>query len=215
MQLFWTGCVKAITGYDDLVGRLLLLAVLAEDDRTHCSWFETSVWGVQQYFDGYNISVRGLYILTKINAWLNVIVNNVLLQKIPVNFLMCLITWNRYLLNFKNSISCTSKSWTVDAAVLNRLRKCCNRIWRSCWSVVTLGCPGRGRSNTDESRFCILNADGRRRVWRRQNERLAACCINEVDRWGGANVMIWAAVSFRYKSPPCCVWTCVILLEDP
>jgi hypothetical protein len=32
-------------------------------------------------------------------------------------------------------------------------------------------------------------------------ERLAAYCINEVDRWGGANVMIWAAVSFRYKSP--------------
>jgi hypothetical protein len=38
-------------------------------------------------------------------------------------------------------------------------------------------------------------------VWRRQHERLAACCINEVDRWDGANVMIWAAVSFRYKSP--------------
>jgi hypothetical protein len=54
---------------------------------------------------------------------------------------------------------------------------------------------------SDESRFCILNADGRIRVWRRQNERLAACCINEIDRWGGANVMIWAAVSFRYKSP--------------
>ena len=54
---------------------------------------------------------------------------------------------------------------------------------------------------SDESRFCISNADGRIRVWRRQNERLAACCINEVDRWGGANVMIWAAVSFRYKSP--------------
>ena len=54
---------------------------------------------------------------------------------------------------------------------------------------------------SDESCFCISNADGRIRVWRRQNERLAACCINEVDRWGGANVMIWAAVSFRYKSP--------------
>ena len=52
MQLFWTGCVNAVTGYDDLVGRLLLLVVLGEDDRTHCSWFETSVWGVQQYFDG-------------------------------------------------------------------------------------------------------------------------------------------------------------------
>jgi hypothetical protein len=37
-------------------------------------------------------------------------------------------------------------SLAVDAAVLNWLRKCCSRIWRSCWSVVTLGCPGRGRS---------------------------------------------------------------------
>jgi hypothetical protein len=45
---------------------------------------------------------------------------------------------------------------------------------------------------SDESRSCILNADGRIRVWKRQNERLDACCINEVDRWGGANVMIWA-----------------------
>jgi hypothetical protein len=54
---------------------------------------------------------------------------------------------------------------------------------------------------SDESCFYISNADGRIRVWRRQNENLAACCINEVDRRGGANVMIWAAVSFRYKSP--------------
>ena len=54
---------------------------------------------------------------------------------------------------------------------------------------------------SDESCFCISNADGRIRVWRRQNERLAACCIYEVDRWGGTIVMNWAAVSFRYKSP--------------
>jgi hypothetical protein len=39
-------------------------------------------------------------------------------------------------------------SLAVDTAVLNRLRKFCSRIWRSCWSVVTLGCPGRGRSDT-------------------------------------------------------------------
>jgi hypothetical protein len=39
-------------------------------------------------------------------------------------------------------------SLAVDAAVLKRLRKCYSRIWRSCWSVVTLGCPGRGRSDT-------------------------------------------------------------------
>ena len=51
-------CCKS--SYDDLVGRLLLLVVLAEDDRTHCSWFETSVWGVQQYFDG-NWIVKQLF----------------------------------------------------------------------------------------------------------------------------------------------------------
>jgi hypothetical protein len=58
-----------------------------------------------------NASLENIFILLKfqkkINAWLNLIVNNVLLKKIQVNFLMCLITWNRYLLNFKNSISCT------------------------------------------------------------------------------------------------------------
>jgi hypothetical protein len=48
------------------------------------------------------LSLENIFFLLKFpqknNAWLNVIVNNVLLQKIPVNFLMCLITWNRYLL---------------------------------------------------------------------------------------------------------------------
>jgi hypothetical protein len=34
---------------------------------------------------------------------------------------MCLITWNRYLLNFKNSISCTCKSWTGNMNFLNPL----------------------------------------------------------------------------------------------
>jgi hypothetical protein len=42
-------------------------------------------------------------------------------KKIQVNFLMCLITWNRYLLNFRNSISCTCKSWTGDMNFLNPL----------------------------------------------------------------------------------------------
>ena len=30
---------------------------------------------------------------------------------------------------------------------------------------------------------------------------LPLAALMEVDRWGGTNVMIWAAVSFRYKSP--------------
>jgi hypothetical protein len=71
------------------------------------------------------------------------------------------------------------------------------------WRLVTewCSCPWQEVLFSDESRFCISNAEGRIRVWRRENERLAACCIDEVDRWGGANAMIWAAVSFRYKSP--------------
>lgn len=62
----------------------------------------------------------------------------------------------------------------------------------------------RQRWNTvlfsDESRFHLSRADGRTRIWRRRNERFAACCVQEVDRWGGGSIMIWAAVSFRHKS---------------
>jgi len=61
-------------------------------------------------------------------------------------------------------------SLAVDAAVLNRLRKCCSRIWRSCWSVVTLGCPGRGRSDT---LFVVWNLCLRRTtvLWWQLNSR--------------------------------------------
>ena len=27
-----------------------------------------------------------------------------------------------------------------------------------------------------------------------------ACCIQEVDRWGGGSVMVWAGISYRYKT---------------
>ena len=68
MQLFWTSCVNAVAGYDDPVGRLLLLVVLAEDYRTHCSWFETSVWGEQQYFDG-NWIVEQLWLICLLSTY--------------------------------------------------------------------------------------------------------------------------------------------------
>jgi hypothetical protein len=88
---------NAVAGYDDLVGWLLLLVVLAEDDRTHCSWFETSVWGVQQYFNG---------------------------------------------------------NWIVKQ--------------RLAWAKPI--CNGQSKDGrklfSDESRFCISNADGRIRVWK-------------------------------------------------
>lgn len=46
----------------------------------------------------------------------------------------------------------------------------------------------------------LQRADGRARVYRRQNERFAANCIQEVDRFGGGSVMMWAAISHNGKT---------------
>lgn len=54
---------------------------------------------------------------------------------------------------------------------------------------------------SDESRFALFHGDGRHRVWRRQGERLLDGCVQEVDRWGGVNVMVWGGFSFHHRSP--------------
>lgn len=48
---------------------------------------------------------------------------------------------------------------------------------------------------SDESRFLLRRHDGRCRVYRRRGERYAANCVQEVDRFGGGSVMVWAAIS--------------------
>lgn len=48
---------------------------------------------------------------------------------------------------------------------------------------------------TDESRFNISGSDGRLRVYRRQNERYAQCCVEERNRYGGGSVMVWAGIT--------------------
>ena len=54
---------------------------------------------------------------------------------------------------------------------------------------------------TDESRFMLSKVDGRERVWRRPNERLADACISENDRYGGGgSVMVWGGISGRYRT---------------
>lgn len=61
------------------------------------------------------------------------------------------------------------------------------RRWtRQQWSTVVF---------SDESRFCLNRSDGRERVWRREGERYAECCIREVDRWGGPSVMVWGGIT--------------------
>ena len=53
---------------------------------------------------------------------------------------------------------------------------------------------------SDESRFCVRFIDGRLRVWRPRGERYNPQYIEQVDRYGGGSVMVWAAISYNQKS---------------
>ena len=53
---------------------------------------------------------------------------------------------------------------------------------------------------TDESRFTLYRADGRRRVYRRRGERFADACVVERDRSGGGCVMVWGGIAHGIKS---------------
>jgi hypothetical protein len=53
---------------------------------------------------------------------------------------------------------------------------------------------------SDESRFQLKRSDGRASVYRRRNERFANNCIQEVDRFGGGSVMMWATISHTGKT---------------
>ena len=54
---------------------------------------------------------------------------------------------------------------------------------------------------TDESRFTLFRADGRRRLYRRRGERFADACVFERDRYRGRSVMVWGGISHGVKSP--------------
>ena len=53
---------------------------------------------------------------------------------------------------------------------------------------------------TDESRFTLYRADGRRRVYRRRGERFAGACVVERDRFGGGSVMVCGGIAHGIKS---------------
>ena len=48
---------------------------------------------------------------------------------------------------------------------------------------------------TDESRFTLFRADGRRRLYRRRGERFADACVFERDRYGEGR--LWYGEGFR------------------
>ena len=54
---------------------------------------------------------------------------------------------------------------------------------------------------TDEPRFTLLRADGRRRQYQHRGERFANACVFERDRYGGGSVMVWGGMSHGVKSP--------------
>ena len=54
---------------------------------------------------------------------------------------------------------------------------------------------------TDESRFTLFRADGRRRLYRRRGQRFAVACVFERDRYGGGSVTVWGAISYGVKWP--------------
>lgn len=54
---------------------------------------------------------------------------------------------------------------------------------------------------SDESKFNVVQADGRERIYRRRRERFAQCCVRETNRWGGGGVMVWAGISAHHKTP--------------
>ena len=53
---------------------------------------------------------------------------------------------------------------------------------------------------TNETRFTLYRADGRRRVYRRRGERFADACVVERDRFGGGSVMVWGGIAHGIKS---------------
>ena len=54
---------------------------------------------------------------------------------------------------------------------------------------------------TDESRFCLHQADGRLRVWRRQGERMAPDCVLQADSWCARSIMVWGGISRDHRTP--------------
>ena len=54
---------------------------------------------------------------------------------------------------------------------------------------------------TDESRFTVFRADGRRRLYRHRGERFADACVFERDKYWGGSVMVWGGISQCVKSP--------------
>jgi hypothetical protein len=55
---------------------------------------------------------------------------------------------------------------------------------------------------SDESRYCISTADGRKRVWRRRGEQFSDYCVVKRDSWVGPCIMVWVDIGLVRKLGP-------------
>lgn len=53
---------------------------------------------------------------------------------------------------------------------------------------------------SDESRYRLTRCDGRLRVWGRPGERFSAEAVQEIDRFGGGSIMVWAGVMYNNRT---------------
>lgn len=53
---------------------------------------------------------------------------------------------------------------------------------------------------TDESRVRLFASDRRKRVYRRKNERFAACCIQNIHRFGYGSLMVWGGICYDART---------------
>ena len=66
---------------------------------------------------------------------------------------------------------------------------------------------------SEESRFMLQKRDGRARVYRRWNDRLARNCVLEVVNVGEGSVMMWGAISYAAKFNWCTSAATLALLD--
>ncbi|GFR82544.1 transposable element Tcb1 transposase [Elysia marginata] len=54
---------------------------------------------------------------------------------------------------------------------------------------------------SDESKFLLERQDGRKRVFRRVNERFVPQCLSQARAFGGGSVMVWGGITAAGKAP--------------
>lgn len=60
--------------------------------------------------------------------------------------------------------------------------------------------PSNGVRRTAALENSQFSDESRARIYRRPNERFAAKCIQDIDRFGGESAMMWAAIAHNGKA---------------